>query len=98
MKAHPHFVSSPAATGSVLSLADLVGDLRRSVTHRLTREFRGDLPAPLLRRALDEAVESAWTTDFPHLFFPALAEERVRQVHAAIRPESASDRPLPQAA
>ena len=32
--------------------------------------------ARLLRLALNEAEALAWQTDFPHLFFPALAAEK----------------------
>lgn len=36
--------------------------------------------ARLLRLALNEAEAIAWQTDYPHLFFPALAAEKVRAV------------------
>jgi hypothetical protein len=74
--------------GSLASLADLVRDLKKAVGQQLAREFSRELPVPLIHRAIEEAVESAWATDFPHLFLPALAEERVRLVHAAVRPDS----------
>lgn len=79
-----HFAPVPAYPASVDSLQDLVGELRKSVGQRLTREFRRQLPVPLIRRALDEASETAWATGFPHLFFPALAEERVRMIHGVV--------------
>ena len=63
---------------SVDSTCDLAGDLRNVVGQRLVREFRDRLPMPLIRRALDEAAETACATEFPDLFFPLLAEERVR--------------------
>jgi hypothetical protein len=93
-----HSSLAPAFQGSIVSLTDLVRDLKNTVGQRLTREFRRQLPVPLIRRALDEAAESAWTTGFPHLFFPALAEERVRLVHAAIHSESRDSRTLRRAA
>src|SRR4030095_5834464 len=34
----------------------------------------------LFERAINEAEELAWQTDFPHLFFPELAVEHVRRV------------------
>lgn len=98
MNARSHSANASAFRSTVISLADLVGDLKKTVGQRLTREFRRELPVPLIRRALDEAAESAWTTDFPHLFFPALAEERVRLVHAAVHPEAHDDRVLRHAA
>ncbi|HYR58302.1 MAG TPA: hypothetical protein VEO95_06730 [Chthoniobacteraceae bacterium] len=73
----------------ISSLLPLTGILKRSVTDRLAREFGEQLPRSLFRRALDEAESAAHSTGFPNLFFPALAEEKVRLVSAAIAPESA---------
>jgi hypothetical protein len=86
------FTRRPLATlqpTSVNSLADLIGGLQKSVGQRLTREFRETVPVVLIHRALDDAAELAHSTEFPHLFFPALAEEKVRLVSAALRPDSA---------
>ena len=69
---------------SVDSLADLVGGLKKTVSQRLTREFRQCVPVVVIRRAINDAEEVARSTDFPHLFFPALAEEKVRFVSAAL--------------
>lgn len=74
----------PARTASVQSLADLVGDLKKNVGSRLTREFQSQLPAALIRRAVDEAEHLARDTGFPHLFLPELAAEQVRRIHAVI--------------
>ncbi len=74
---------------SVDSLADLIGDLKKSIGQRLTREFRECVPVVVIRRALDDAAEIARSTDFPHLFFPALAEEKVRLVSAALCEDTA---------
>lgn len=76
----------------------LTGILKRSVTARLTREFGEHLPRPLFRRALDEAETVAHSTGFPNLFFPALAEEKVRLVSAAVAPDSHGRSPLCYAA
>lgn len=81
----------PTATlqsASVDSLADLIGSLKKSIGQRLTREFRQCVPVVVIRRALDDAAEVARSTDFPHLFFPALAEEKVRLVSAALCDET----------
>ena len=43
----------------------------------------------LLRLALNEAEALAWQTDFPHLFFPQLAAEKVRTVAAWQRKQQA---------
>jgi hypothetical protein len=39
-------------------------------------------PERLVRLALNEAEAVAWQTRYPHLFFPALATEKVRSVAA----------------
>jgi hypothetical protein len=70
--------------GSVTSLVDLVGGLKKTVNARLTRQFRPQLPAVLIRRAVDEAEQIARGTEFPHLFLPELAAEQVRRVHASL--------------
>lgn len=69
---------------SLDSLADLIGTLKKSVSVQLTRQFRTQLPAALIQRAVDEAEELARGTGFPHLFLPELAAEQVRRVHAAV--------------
>jgi hypothetical protein len=69
---------------SLDSLADLIGTLKKSVSVKLTREFRSRLPAALVQRAVDEAEELARGSGFPHLFLPELAAEQVRRIHAAV--------------
>lgn len=83
---------------SVDSLADLIGDLKKTVGLRLTREFRECVPVVVIRRAINDAAEIARSTDFPHLFFPALAEEKVRLVSAALCEEPAQAELLHSAA
>ena len=48
------------------------------------REFGLQVPPPLLRRVVDDAVEVAEATGFPNLFFPAVAEEKARFISAAL--------------
>ncbi len=69
---------------SIDSLADLVGSLKKSVSVKLTRQFRTRVPAALIQRAIDEAEELARGSGFPHLFLPELAAEQVRRVHATV--------------
>lgn len=69
---------------SLTSLAPIANGLRRTVSTRLMREFGVRVPPALIRRVLDEATEIAQETGFPHLFFPALAEEKARFVLAAL--------------
>ncbi|HEY3901026.1 MAG TPA: hypothetical protein VGM54_20610 [Chthoniobacter sp.] len=59
-------------------------DLRRAVSARLMRDFGVRVPPTLIRRVLDEAMETVQETGFPHLFFPAVAEEKARLVFAAL--------------
>lgn len=69
---------------SLTALTPLTGVLKRSVTARLSREFGDMLPAPLVRRVVEEAEYVAHETGFADLFFPAVAEEKVRLVAAAL--------------
>ena len=85
----------PTTDGAV---TPIVGTLKRTVTARLTREFGEQMPSPLFRRALDDAESVARSTGFPNLFFPALAEETVRLVSAAIAPDLRGRSPLCHAA
>ena len=57
-----------------------VGALVNQVTKRLTEKYSALLPASLLHRALQDAVELARESEFPLLFLPELAEEKVRIV------------------
>ncbi len=66
------------------SLTPLTGILKRTVTARLSREFGDLLPVPLVRRVVEEAEYVAHETGFTDLFFPAVAEEKVRLVAAAL--------------
>ena len=54
--------------------------LRRlaAVKVRVEREFGQGMSGyePLLKAAINEAEAVAWQTPYPHLFFPALAEEK----------------------
>jgi hypothetical protein len=84
MKHRPIERAHLARPASVNSLTDLVGSLKKNVTAQLVRQFRAEMPAALIRRALDEAEHVAVETGFPHLFLPELAAEQVRRIHAAI--------------
>jgi len=50
------------------------------VARQLTRAYEHLLPPALVCRALHDAEELARETGFPDLFFPVLAEEKVRSV------------------
>lgn len=92
MKTRRSIHSRTYRLGSVSSLGDLVGRLKKSFSAQLTRQFRAQLPAALVRRAIDEAERVALDSGFPHLFLPELATEQVRRIHAVIvrdQPETA---------
>jgi hypothetical protein len=52
------------------------------VKEAIFAEYSRALQAPdrLVRLALNEAEAAAWQTNYPHLFFPTLAAEKVRAV------------------
>jgi hypothetical protein len=52
------------------------------VKEAIFEEYSRALQAPerLVRLALGEAEAAAWQTNYPHLFFPTLAAEKVREV------------------
>ena len=58
--------------------------LKARIANRLRGEWRRCLPEALIRRAVEEAEHTARSTDFPTLFFPLLAEEKVRAVCEAV--------------
>ncbi len=82
---HNHLRSHLQRATSSGPITPVTGILKRTVTARLTREFGEHLPQPLFRRALDEAEAVAHSTGFGDLFFPALAEEKIRLVSTAVR-------------
>jgi hypothetical protein len=86
MKSHTTIRSagSTGASNYEESLENLIPALKAKVGKRLVRQFGRTVPGSLIGRALDEAVETASSTGFPFLFFPALAEEKVHLVFAAI--------------
>ena len=86
MKSHASLRSIRIATDSTdeIPLEVLLPALKARVGKRLVRQFGRTVPGSLIGRALDEAVETASSTGFPHLFFPALAEEKVHLVFEAI--------------
>ena len=90
MKLHTNIRSARNANPSAQEnpFASLIPVLKAKVGKRLVRQFGRTVPGSLIGRALDEAVETASSTGFPHLFFPALAEEKVHLVSVAISRDS----------
>jgi hypothetical protein len=71
------------------SLEELIGTLKRTMKRRLTHKYGSHLRLALIRRAMDDAEDLARSTDFPQLFFPVLAEEKVRMVSSFLAPSPA---------
>ncbi len=61
-----------------------VGEALATLRRKIEREFAGLIEAQsrLFHLALNEAEALAWQTGFPQLVFPALAQEKARQVAA----------------
>ena len=57
-----------------------IAGVKEAIFAEYSRVFSA--PEQLVRLALNEAEAAAWQTKYPHLFFPALATEKVRAVAA----------------
>jgi len=57
-----------------------IAGVKEAIFAEYSRAFRA--PERLVRLALNEAEAAAWQTNYPHLFFPNLATEKVRAVAA----------------
>ena len=62
------------------NVAAKVAQLKNRLVARLSSEAKDWLPENLFRQAFVEAEALAWSTSFPLLFLPVLAEEKVRNV------------------
>jgi len=62
------------------SVAAKVPSLKTGWLRGLSAEAKDWLPENLFRQAFVEAEALAWSTPFPLLFLPALAEEKVRNI------------------
>jgi hypothetical protein len=77
----PQRSSHRRAHGCPSSCGKLLQQIRE-VKLSLQREFSDAVAGheQLLRQALNEAEALAWQTPYPHLFFPALAQEKAQAV------------------
>jgi hypothetical protein len=76
-------LNTPTAAGRVgrerrRALQARVADSRKAISREFRETFLEN--RQLARLALNEAEAIAWQTGLPHLFFPELAEEKVREV------------------
>ncbi len=76
----------------MLPTPELAGSLKETVGRWLAAEYARCVPVALIRRAVDEAEELARTTEFPHLFLPGLAEEKVQNISTFLSRDDASPR------
>jgi hypothetical protein len=52
--------------------------LEEQLMHKLTAETLDSVPQRLVRQAVNEAEALAWSTPYPLLFLPELAQEKVQ--------------------
>ena len=73
-----HTEVSPSSARLSVNTSTTAGQALARTKEAVLREYaqRVGEHARLLRLALNEAEAIAWQTDFPHLFFPALAAEK----------------------
>lgn len=64
-----------ACVAQYQKLAAQIEQVRSNVTAEFREAF--GVQERLLQHALNEAEALAWETDYPHLIFPTLAQERV---------------------
>lgn len=81
MKLHTSQALSPRFLNTKLN------QVKKTLHRQLTAQFSPTLSPALVRRALEEAEQTATVAGFPHLLFPLLAEENVRRVVACLTTE-----------
>lgn len=52
--------------------------LEEQLTEKLAAEIQGGVPQKLIQQAMNEAEALAWSTRYPLLFLPDLAEEKIQ--------------------
>ena len=60
-------------------------DLKARLLARYARRFPGE--GSRIRKAIEEAEMEAWSTPYPHLFLPDLAEEAIARLGVSARLE-----------
>lgn len=78
--AKPRLRAERLGTLSRTSESPRLANLKSRLLKEALKDGRGQTPAQLLRLAAIEAEAQAWLTSFPLLLFPALFEEKVRDV------------------
>jgi hypothetical protein len=54
--------------------------LKEQLAEKLAAEIQGGIPQKLVQQAMNEAEALAWSTRYPLLFLPVLAEEKIQSV------------------
>jgi hypothetical protein len=80
-------LTQPSPTLNARAISTRLHQLKKSVHRTLSRRLNSSMPEVLLRRALDEAAETAESTGYPLLVFPLLAEETVNRVQSVVADE-----------
>ena len=80
----------PSPLLNTRAISTRLHQLKKSIHRTISRRTSNAVPDVLLRRALDEAAETAEATGFPLLVFPVLAEETVARVQHAVAEEEYS--------
>ena len=52
--------------------------LEEQLTRKISAEVQGSVPQKLIQRVMNEAGALAWSTRYPLLFLPDLAEEKIQ--------------------
>jgi hypothetical protein len=65
--------------------ATRVKQAERGLIERLHEELGGQVPDELFQKAVLEAEALAWTTAYPLLFLPGLAEEKISSVRQWVK-------------
>jgi len=65
-------------TAACRTAARKLKQLEEQLAAKFIAETRGTIPGQLIQQAINEAEALAWSTRYPLLFLPELAEEKVR--------------------
>lgn len=80
LKSQPQQTGQPSLAAACLASCQKIAAQIEAVKNNLFAEPREIFTAshPLFDRVVAEAEALAWQTDYPHLFFPALAWEKIQ--------------------
>lgn len=76
----PHSNLATLCLASCRKLLERIAKVKQAILEEFRDAFA--VQNKMLRLALNEAEALAWETDYPHLVFPALANEKAQEVAA----------------